>query len=331
MNGPSKLWFDAGMRVAKNRIKDFAFAASQLKTWRGSSRTILPIFSSTILLLQGPLTRAGELILNSNFDPINGILQLSLPPNPNAYYSLEWTEDLQTFTSVGISFGDVGPVWAYSVRLGPQQGFFRVQAHDIFSPMDSDGDGIDDRYELQHSNCLNPLVYADASQPCLTNGLSNYQFYLRELFGGPGAAVQFFSQETSVFNFGAPTAAREAISPELSVYNAYPGSGPPVSDLNEVFSREATVWNFGSPLANVEAISREATVFNFGAPAASIQANSKEVSVYNAAPDSGPPATEFNQVESRELTVFNFGQPTASIEAISREVSVLNFQEPNHP
>jgi hypothetical protein len=40
-------------------------------------------------------------------------------------------------------------------------------------------------------NCLNPLNYADASQPCLTNGMSNFQYYLRELFGGPGVARQF--------------------------------------------------------------------------------------------------------------------------------------------
>ena len=127
--------------------------------------------------------------------------------------------------------GDVGAAWAYAVQLGPQQGFFRVQAHDIFTPADTDGDGIDDRYELQHPECLNPLSYYDASQPCLTNGMSNYQYYLRDLFGGPGTAVQVFSHETSVFNFGAPTAAREAVSPELSVYNAYPGSGPPTSRI----------------------------------------------------------------------------------------------------
>lgn len=285
------------------------------------------------LCLASPMITSGDdLILGHRFDSTNGALQLSLPPNPSAYYSLEWTEDFQAFTPMGILLGTPGPAWAYSVRLGPNHGYFRVQEHDIFSPIDSDADGIDDRYELDHPNCLNPLVYADASQPCLVPGMSNYQLYLRDLFGGPGTAVQFFSHETSVFNFGAPTAAHEAISPEISVYNAYPGSGPPTSDIiNQVFSREVTTWNFGSPSAPVEAIARAATIWNFGSPSANIEANSKEVSVYNANPGSGPPATEFNQVESRELTVFNFGQPTSPIEAISREISVLNFEEPTHP
>jgi hypothetical protein len=271
---------------------------------------------------------AGDLQLGYLFNPTNRVLQLSLPANPRAYYTLEWSPNLVVFTNVAISLGTPGPVWAYSVAVGPSQGFFRVQSHDIFSPQDTDGDGIDDRYELQHPSCLNPLVYADASQPCLTNGMSNYQFYLFDLFGGPGTAVQFFSREASVFNFGAPTAAQEAISreatvwnfgspsanteansKEVSVYNANPGSGPPATEFKLVVSREATVWNFGSPSANTEAIS-------------------KEVSVYNANPGSGPPATGFNNVYSRELTVFNFGAPTATWEAISREITVLNFQDP---
>ncbi|HEY9173837.1 MAG TPA: hypothetical protein VI136_16260 [Verrucomicrobiae bacterium] len=291
------------------------------------------IFLAAAVLLMGrSLTPAQDLVLEHTLDPTNGVLTLSLQPNPAAYYTLEWTEDFQTFTPVGMLLGVPGPAWAHSVRLGPNKGFFRVQAHDVFSPLDSDGDGIDDRYELDHANCLNPLVYADASQPCLEAGMSNYQVYLRDLFGGPGVALQFFSHETSVFNFGAPTATREAISSEVSVYNANPGSGPPTSDIiNEVFSREVTTWNFGSPSAPVEAISRETTIWNFGSPSANIEANSKEVSVYNANPGSGPPATEFNQIEGRELTIFNFGAPTAFIEAISREVSVLNFEEPTHP
>ena len=293
-----------------------------------------PLLLLTASLLVGAIKPASaqDFVLQHHFDPTNGVLTLSLPPTPFAYYTLEWTEDFQSFAPVGLSLGDVGPVWAYSVLLGPDAGFFRVQSHDIFSPIDSDGDGIDDRYELEHTSCLNPLVYADASQPCLVPGLSNYQQYLRELFGGPGVALQFFSHETSVFNFGAPTAVDEAISPELSVYNANPGSGPPTSDIiNQVFSREVTTWNFGSPSAPIEANSREATVFNLGQPSANIEVNSKEVSVYNANPGSGPPATEFNQIESRELTVFNFGAPTAFVEAISREVTVLNFEEPVGP
>ncbi|MBI5388726.1 MAG: hypothetical protein HZA90_29035 [Verrucomicrobia bacterium] len=294
-------------------------------------RRSLPFLAATSWLASCLGTHAGDLVLDYHFDPTNAVLTLGLPPEPRAYYTLEWTTDFQSFTNVGMSLGSPAPVWSYAVAFGPPHGFFRVRAHDIFSPLDSDSDGIDDRYELQHRNCLNPLDYYDASQPCLTNGLSNYQFYLRDLFGGPGTAPQFYSHEASVFNFGAPTAAREAISQELSVYSAYPGSGPPMSDINQVYSREATLWNFGSPSARVEAISREATLWNFGSPSANIEAISKEVAVYNAHPGSGPPMTEFNQVYSRELTLFNFGQPTATWEAISREVTVLNFEDPVHP
>lgn len=274
---------------------------------------------------------ADELRLQSHFDPATGVLTLSLPSDPKSYYTLEWTEDFLNFTNVGMSLGSVGPVWSYSVALGPQQGFFRVQRHDVFEPLDTDRDGIDDRYELQHPNCLDPLNYYDASQPCLTSGMANYAFYLRDLFGGTGTTPQFYSREASVFNLGTPTATWEALSKEVSVYSAYPGSGPPTSGILQVYSREATTWNFGSPSAPVEAISREATVWNYGSPSANIEANSKQVSVYNANPGSGPPMTDFNQVYSRELTVFNFGAPTATWEAISREITLLNFRDPAQP
>jgi hypothetical protein len=136
-----------------------------------NKRSIL--FAAALLLMGRGLTPAQDLVLEHALDPTNGVLTLSLQPNPSAYYTLEWTEDFQTFTRVGMLLGVPGPAWAYSVRLGGNKGFFRVQAHDIFSPLDSDGDGIDDRYELDHANCLNPLVYADASQPCLVPGMSN--------------------------------------------------------------------------------------------------------------------------------------------------------------
>jgi hypothetical protein len=232
---------------------------------------------------------------------------------------------------VGMSLGADGPVWAYSLQLGANAGFFRVRAHDVFSPQDSDGDGMDDRFELLHPDCLDPLDWQDASRSCLADGISNYQFYLRELYGGPGLALQFISRETTVWNCGSPTARIEAMSVEMSVYNANPGSGPPTSDILQVHSREVTTWNFGSPSAPVEAVSREITAWNFGTPSAPIEAVSPEISVYSAFPGSGAPITDILQVHSRELTVFNLGQATAAIEAISRELTVMNFEEPVGP
>lgn len=287
--------------------------------------------SATVWLAIVTCCPAEDLILNYGFDVENSTLLLWLPPKPEAYYTLEWTEDWVTFIPVSMVVGHSGPNWAYSVTVGANAGFFRVQSHDIFSPQDSDADGIDDRFELEHPDCLDPLNWLDASQSCLADGISNYQFYLRELFGNPGLALQFFSRETTIWNFGEPTARIEAISPEISIYNSNPGSGPPTSDILQVYSREVTSWNFGAPSARYEAISREVTTWNFGSPSAPIEAISPEISVYNAFPGSGPPTTAFQQVHSRELTVFNLGQPTAVFEAISREMTLLNFEEPVNP
>jgi len=274
---------------------------------------------------------ASNPVLSYTYSVADGKITFAVPENPAFYYTLESSTDLRTFTPVGMSLGSPAPVWAFTVPLSPAQGFFRVLSHWISDPGDGDGDGIDDRYEMEHPGCLNSNNYDDASQVCLDPHMSNYQKYLRDTYGEPGKAPQFYSREASVFNLGAPTApweaisreatvwnfgspsARiEAISKEVSVYSALPGSGPPMTEFNQVYSREATVWNFGSPSARIEAIS-------------------KEVSVYSAMPGSGPPMTEFNQVYSREASIWNFGAPTARFEAISREVSVLNFEDPQHP
>lgn len=295
------------------------------------SKAVHPFIALVWLFAVAATALADGLFLDQRYDSTNRVLTLSVPPNPAAYFTLEWTDDFQTFSTVGMSLGVPGPVWATTVPTGDGHGFLRVREHSLFSPIDSDGDGIDDRYELEHSNCLDPLVYVDASRPCLVSGLSNYQVYLRDLFGGPGTALQFFSRETSLFNLGAPTAAQEPISMEVSVYNAMLGSGPPSSDIPQVYSREVSSWNFGSPSAPIEANSREATLWNFGSPSAPTEATSKEVSVYSAFVGSGPPTTEYNQATSREFTLFNLGQPTSEIEAISREVSLINFEEPSGP
>lgn len=284
----------------------------------------------SISLGASPTLCASDHFLEIGYDADHSALVVSVPPDPASYFLIEHSANLTTFADSGIALGRDGPSWVYAIPVESEAGFFRVRAISLFAVQDTDGDGLDDLYELEHPSCLDPLDPADAAEQCLQAGFNNLQIYLRDLFGGP-AGVQFFSREATVFNFGAPTARFEALSPEISVYNATPGSGPPASDLNQVFSREATVWNFGSPAAHVEALS-------------------SEVSIYNASAGSGPPATDLNQVFSREttvwnfgspcfahdalsreMTVFNFGQPTAKLEAISREVTVLNFEEPTLP
>ena len=144
-----------------------------------------------------------------------------------------------------------------------QRSFYRVVCASIFTPQDSDGDYIDDVYELNRPDILDPLDPTDASEDPDNNGLTNLQEYLIELTSGI-TTPQYLSREVtafntglpketamsreiSAFNMGSPSAGVEAVSRMVSIYN---GSGPlPFPEIPQALSRELTVYNLGSPSA----------------------------------------------------------------------------------
>ncbi len=242
----------------------------------------------------------------------DGVFQFTLQQSSAMYFALERTPDLvQPFAKRKLALGTPGPVLQDTPATGAAQAFFRLKGIPNYAPDDSDGDGIDDIWELEHG--LNPLDPADANLPSTTvGGMTNLQVY-RAQFGFSSAKPQFYSREVSafnfgalistpsrevsVFNFGAQFTSVEAISREVSVFN---GQMPPVADFPQVYSREVSAYNFGA--APTAAVSREVSVFN----------------------GERPPVADYPAVYSREVSVFNFGAQLTAVEAISREVSVLN-------
>lgn len=67
--------------------------------------------------------------------------------------------------------------------------FYNVQMVPLVEPGDTDGDAIDDGYELQHSNVLNPLDPTDASLDSDDDGVSNLREYERGTEPGNPASV----------------------------------------------------------------------------------------------------------------------------------------------
>jgi len=211
----------------------------------------------------------------------NPTLRFSFLPNPSSYYILEASTDLDQFTPSSIAFGASGPAWDYplaSLTLPPL--FWRGQSVSIFAPLDSDGDGMDDVFELERSDVLNPLNPADAATISPTNGgLTWLQVYLQifgrnipdvdvysrevSLFNGESppltSILEVYSRELSIFNADIPLVVTEAISREVSVFN---GELPPLTEFLEVYSREVSVFNYDSPTAAYEAISREVSILN---------------------------------------------------------------------
>jgi len=286
--------------------------------------------TSLLVFLSAALPASAQIARNTigSFRVENGQAIVEYADDPGTYYLLQYSEDMSHWGPIDMSLAEQS-----ELELVPsvKKGFFRAIPYSENAPLDSDGDGIDDVYELNHREFLNPLDPTDGSKLSPNGGgLTNYQVYLnlfritsykilqresREVsvfnFGSPSATFEANSREQSIFNFGSPSAAFEANSREISLYN---GAQVPYSDLLQIETREVSVFNFGSNSGTTP-----------GGPPAIAEAITREVSVYNG---QAVPYSDLAQIETREVSVFNFGSPSAPIEAISREVSVLNFEEP---
>jgi hypothetical protein len=243
------------------------------------------------------------------------------PADPAIYYVLSESSDLNEFSPVAIDLADNTLLWETDAPAESDSFFWRFALISLFAPQDADGDGIDDVYELQRPGLLDPLNPNDANDDPDQNGLTHLQEYLNFFFGDEGSPPQFYSRETTPFNFGAPR--EEAVSREITSFNL----GSPSASV-EAMSREVSLYQGSGINASgiPQVYSREITNYNLGSPSASIEAVSRELSLYNG---SGVPlVAQIPQVYSREVSAFNFGAPRASLEAISREVSVNGLISP---
>ena len=259
-----------------------------------------------------------------------GSVNLHIDADPLSYFFLKQSTDLENFTPFSMVLGIQPTTWPLSTEDVPTR-FFQVTQISLFAPEDSDGDGIDDVYEIRHP-ILNPLDGTDAALPS-GNGMLTYLQEYRATFGFNTNPPEALSRAVSAFNFG--TAFDSAISREIDVFNfgeslrstisrevsVFNLGAPPYSSRS--FSREISVFNGDSGILTevAEAYSREISLFNIGASYSSIDVVSRETSVFNGGFISNSGIAE---VHSRENSVFNFGAPSSSVNAVSREVSILN-------
>ena len=273
------------------------------------------------LIIAALLTAAaGAADFPHTFSKVGDEYRLTLQPNSAVYFGFQHSLDLGVpfWTTEKMAFGTPGPTFGYTPDVGEAEGFFRVEGISIYAPADSDFDGMDDLWELEHAPYLDPLNSADAFAlspnplyPGLTNleeyrlrfglGSAKPQYYSREfsLFNMGASRTEAVSREFSLFNFGAQWSSVEALSREVSLFN---GEAPPIEGYPQLYSREVSLYNFGAPPFSVEALSREVTLFNGEAP----------------------PIEGYPQIYSREVSLFNEGAAFYSVEVISREVSLFN-------
>jgi concanavalin A-like lectin/glucanase superfamily protein/thrombospondin type 3 repeat protein len=107
-------------------------------------------------------------------------LRVDLPVLTSDYYFVRATADLMTNAAWGLTglvLGTEGNWHDSNVMARSLQHYYRVVARDLDQPLDSDGDGIDDVYELRHPEMLNPLTPSDGEEDPDLDGLSNEREY----------------------------------------------------------------------------------------------------------------------------------------------------------
>jgi hypothetical protein len=117
------------------------------------------IFAAAIAAVQGQAPRISLTAENSQ-----GNIVVTHTADTNNYYLLLRGPRVTLITTAVDAALGVGPSGQLRDTKPPAGGaFYRVEAVPKDTPLDSDGDGIDDVYELEHAPALNPLNPNDAA------------------------------------------------------------------------------------------------------------------------------------------------------------------------
>ncbi len=165
----------------------------------------------------------------------SGTLILHPAQDPAYYFFLQQSTDLKNYSNFAMHLGNDPTPWTLYLEEAPPMRFFRARPISIYAPEDTDLDGIDDVYEIDHP-VLNPLDPNDAALISGGSGKTYLQQYLERYYLGDGKR-QAVSQEVTVFTTRPPAdPAYEAISMEVSVFTTRPATDPAYEALSDEVS-----------------------------------------------------------------------------------------------
>ncbi|MCI0539394.1 MAG: hypothetical protein L0Z50_29650 [Verrucomicrobiales bacterium] len=139
-----------------------AFGGTCQQTWTHASKLFLAL---AILLFADWSNALGQTakITDARIGA-DGRFVLHHAADPNFYYILRKGEQVTAIlTAKDIQLGQLGNAQLKDPDLAVNAGFYRVQQAPITTPLDTDGDGIDDVYELKNRPLLDPLNPSDAA------------------------------------------------------------------------------------------------------------------------------------------------------------------------
>jgi len=115
---------------------------------------------------------------------------VTVETDTNHYYLLLRGTNVAVLTNPVVMALSTGhTVTLVDTNRPPYTGFYRVEEVPLSQALDSDGDGMDDVFELTYGGCLNPFDSSDPGNDCDGDGLTNLQYLCRHKSdrGGSGA------------------------------------------------------------------------------------------------------------------------------------------------
>jgi hypothetical protein len=128
--------------------------------------------------LEGSLQQAGAFSITNFSIAASGTRTAQLSGDANSYYILYGGTVVTNINQpIALALGSAGALNLQDTSPQLAGQFYRVAEIPLTDPLDSDGDGIDDVFELTYAGCLNPLDATDTTIDCDGDGRSNLQEY----------------------------------------------------------------------------------------------------------------------------------------------------------
>lgn len=206
--------------------------------WKSARAAVVALAATFVCALLGPSRSLAATLSIESTGPET--LELSISEDPASYFYLQQSTDLSAFQSFAMALGEIPNAWILYPDPETPARFFRARTISIFAPEDTDGDGIDDLYEIRHP-VLNPLDPFDATLDPDINSQTYLEEYRSTYNLGDGKR-EAISDEVSVFTtrpFTGPS--HEAISDEVSVFTTRPFAGPETEAISDEVSVEKSI------------------------------------------------------------------------------------------
>ncbi len=137
------------------------------------------VFLGLWLVLPGPDAGVADFWIEAQRTNLD--FRIEIPSATTDYHLVQAAPSVSNWGLTGLVLGVQGTQTWQDADVFPLQSrqFYRVRSRDVTQPLDSDGDGIDDVYELRRPLLLNPLDPADAAIDADADGLANLAEYER--------------------------------------------------------------------------------------------------------------------------------------------------------